>query len=583
MRFLVIVPARGGSKGLPGKNLCELAGISLVGRAIRVAREALGNLLHDVRILVDTDCESIAAEGRRHGAWVPFLRPAELADDATPTIDNVLHAIARIRSMGWPPEWVILLQPTSPLRSASDVRECVELALKTGASVVSVSANDHPAEQTLRLADDGAIHWAWPDARPEARRQALPVGYRPNGAVYVTTASALQEHASFVVENVTRAHVMPPPRSIDVDTQADLDLAAARLTARVAASPLAIGGHTIGQGQRCFVIAEAGVNHDGDVARAHRLVDVAADGGADAVKFQTFEPDKLVSSHAAMAEYQVANTGTRESQAALLRKLVLPRSAYAELEQHARERGLVFMSTPFDETSADFLEELGVPAFKIGSGELTNHRLLSHVARKGKPVLLSTGMADLVEVLDALEVLRASGCSEVGVFHCVTSYPARPEDANLRALETLTAALHVPVGWSDHTEGIAVALAAVARGAVMVEKHVTTDRSLPGPDHKASLSPDEFNAMVRAIREVECSLGDGRKVPRAVELPLIVAARRSVHVARELPQGHMLASADLVVLRPGDGISAARLPALIGRTLARPVSSGHKLKEDDLA
>ncbi len=536
----------------------------------------------DARIVVDTDAENIAAEGRRHGAWVPFLRPPELATDETPIVASALHAVDKISALGWLPDWIVLLQPTSPLRAPEDVRGCLELAFRTGESVVSICPTEHPAEQTLRLEEGDRVRWAWPSARPESRRQDLPRGVRPNGAVYVAKVTSLREERAFFVEGRTRGYLMPPERSIDVDVGHDLTLAQALLRSRSDAPLVRIGSRKVGPGHPCFVIAEAGVNHDGDLQRAHRLVEVAAEAGADAVKFQTFEPDKLVAPDAAMAAYQVTNTGTRQTQAEMLRRLILPRAAHRDLQKHAEDRGLVFLSTPFDEASADFLEELGVPAFKLGSGELTNHRLLAHIARKRKPMLVSTGMADMVEVLDAVDVIGAEGASEVAVFHCVTSYPAHPRDANLRAIETLAAALGVPVGWSDHTEGIAVALAAVARGASLLEKHFTTDRSLPGPDHRASLSPEELVALVRGVRDVEESLGDGRKLPRPVELELIPSSRRSVHATRDLPAGHVLVDEDLEALRPGHGISAARLLPLRGRVLARAIQAGQRLAEADL-
>lgn len=583
MRTLVIVPARGGSRGLPHKNLREVGGVSLVGLAVRCGREALRRLSLEGRVLVDTDSDAIAGEAKRHGGWVPFLRPLELAADATPMVDNVLHACRRLAATEWLPELLLLLQPTSPLREVEHVVACLRAGLEGGGrSVVSVVEQDHPAEQTLRLASDSAMVWAWPDLRPESRRQDLPTGYRPSGAAYVTTVALLEAHRSFFLPGRTIGVVMRREDAIDIDVEADLILAQS-LASQRSVTPVQIGNRVVGPGRPCFIIAEAGVNHDGDVRRAHELVDIAAEAGADAVKFQTFEPEKLAAPSAAMADYQVANTGRTESQADLLRRLVLPKDAHRELQRHADDRGLVFLSTPFDEVSADFLEELGVPAFKIGSGELTNHPLLAHVAAKGRSMLLSTGMADLAEVLEAVEIVSRAGAPGVGVFHCVTSYPASPSDANLRAMDTLRGALRVPVGWSDHTLGIAVSLAAVARGADILEKHFTIDPSLPGPDHKASLSPGELASLVRAAREIELSLGDGRKQARPAEIPQIRAARRSLHAARELPAGHLIAPGDLVALRPGDGLSPALLDSLAGRATVRLVPAGTKLSEDDLA
>jgi len=228
---------------------------------------------------------------------------------------------------------------------------------------------------------------------------------------------------------------------------------------------------------------------------------------------------------------------------------------------------------------ADFLERLGLPAFKVASGELTNHPLLRHVARKGRPMLLSTGMADIVEVAAALEAVEGA---PLALFHCVTNYPASPSDANLRAMGSMRAAFGVPTGWSDHTEGIEISLAAVASGADLIEKHFTLDRNLPGPDHRASLDPRELGALVRGIRAVEASLGDGIKRPRPSELPLVAAARKSLHVARDLAAGHRLVAQDLIALRPGTGISPARLEEMVGRPVRVALRTGVLLAEEHL-
>jgi sialic acid synthase SpsE len=267
----------------------------------------------------------------------------------------------------------------------------------------------------------------------------------------------------------------------------------------------------------------------------------------------------------------------------LLDALVLPREAHPELVLHARERGIEFLSSPFDEGCADFLEELGVVAFKAGSGELTNHSFLRHVARKGRPFLISTGMATMVEVAEALQAVRAAGDPPVALFHCVTNYPAAPEDCNLACMANMRSAFRVPTGWSDHTEGIFMSLAAVALGADLIEKHFTEDRSLPGPDHLASVEPNELGELVRQIRALEAGRGNGIKAPRPAELPLIEAARRSLHSARALPAGHTLSAADFIALRPGTGISPVKLGALLGRRLSVAVQAFEMIEERHLA
>jgi len=343
-----------------------------------------------------------------------------------------------------------------------------------------------------------------------------------------------------------------------------------------------IGGRRLGTDSECFVIAEAGVNHNGDLALAHQLVDVAADAAADAVKFQTFTPERLVAPDAHMAPYQIANVGLEQPQIAMLRRLVLPLDGYRQLRDHTHERGLVFLSTPFDAESADLLESLEVAAFKVPSGELTNLPFLAYLAGKRRPLLISTGMSRLSEVAEAVEVVRANGDPPQALLHCVSDYPAKARDCNLRAMATMRSLFGVPVGWSDHSQGLHVGIAAAALGAALVEKHFTLDRALPGPDHRASLEPPELREFVRAVREVRAALGDGIKRPVLAEQACITATRRSVHAARDLPQGHVLAVTDLVYLRPGNGIPPSRSDDVIGRRLKASVSAGTMLSPLDL-
>jgi N,N'-diacetyllegionaminate synthase len=347
-------------------------------------------------------------------------------------------------------------------------------------------------------------------------------------------------------------------------------------------SPVRVGKFTVGSG-RCFVIAEAGVNHNGDLDLAHRLVDVAADAGADAVKFQAFTPEKLVSATAPKAQYQIATTGPAESQLEMLRQLVLPESAYVELAQHARDLDIEFLCTPFDAENADFLDSLNVPAFKIPSGEVTNHPLLAHVSAKGKPILLSTGMSTLSEVSEAVDAIRRAGPAPIALFHCVSEYPAAAGECNLRAMETMREALQVPVGWSDHTEGISISVAAVAAGAEMLEKHFTLDRNMAGPDHAASLEPAELAEMIRTLRIVESALGAGVKDPAPSETANRTLVRRSLHAARNLEKGTVLSPTDVIALRPGNGFPPSALSRILGRRLLVPLSAGEMLRPDHIA
>jgi N,N'-diacetyllegionaminate synthase len=319
--------------------------------------------------------------------------------------------------------------------------------------------------------------------------------------------------------------------------------------------------------QSAFVISEAGVNHNGSIDLALRLVDAAKASGANAVKFQTFRAQRLASRAAHKAAYQERTTANTESQFQMLQRLELDVTAHRRLMDHCQQVGIQFLSSPFDMESADLLAEMDLPLFKVPSGEITNLPFLKHIARKGKPMIVSTGMSTLGEVEEAVNVLRDAGATQLTLLHCVTEYPAPYNEINLRAMQTLKTAFGLPVGYSDHTPGIEIAVAAVALGAEVIEKHLTLDRALPGPDHHASLEPAEFAQMVSSIRHVEQSLGNGIKVPVPCEVPNIAVARKSIVAARGLAAGRTLVAADLEIKRPGNGLAPKFLPALIGRTL----------------
>lgn len=584
MKVLCVIPARGGSKGIPGKNLRHVGGASLVGRAVFTAREfARLASLTDAVVLVDTDSPDVAREALAWGASVPFLRPADLARDETSTVDSTVGLLERLRSSGQQFDALVLLQPTSPLRTAEDVMSCWTVFLRHGATrpVTSIAAEDHPSDLALALGRDGSISWLRRGGDGPLRRQDQTSAYRLTGAVYITTPSSLQADRAFVVPDRTAGVELPAQRSVDIDRPEDLT-AADGLAAATRTHAVRFAQVVIGSGERCFIIAEAGVNHNGDPKLAHRLIDVALEAGADAVKFQIFEPGALVSDSAPKARYQLATTAPEQSQREMLDALTLPLPVFRELTRHAADSGILFLATPFDDHSADFLDELGCPALKVSSGEVTNHRFLAKLAKKGKPLLLSTGMSTMAEVSAAVSVVRNNGNPPLALFHCVTNYPAAAADCNLAAMRSMRSMFGVPVGWSDHTEGLAVTVAAVALGAEMVEKHFTLDRSLPGPDHAASLDPGELRALITAVREAEVSRGSGVKAPAASELPNLEVVRRSMHAARELPAGHSLAPADLVALRPGGGVSPADEWKILGRPLRRALRAGERLEEADV-
>ena len=343
-----------------------------------------------------------------------------------------------------------------------------------------------------------------------------------------------------------------------------------------------IAGRKIGVGSPCFVIAEAGVNHNGDVKLAHRLVEAAHEAGADAVKFQTFSADTLATAAAEKAGYQNAATGAG-SQRDMLRTLELHRTDFESLRDHSRDLGLIFLSSAFDETNVDVLHDLGVQAFKIPSGELTNTPLLRHIARKGRPVILSTGMATMDEVGDALTLLEDGGADGIVILHCVSAYPATDSDINLRAMKTLAKTFQRPVGLSDHSVGTAIAIGACALSACMIEKHLTLDRNMLGPDHRASLEPAEFAEMASAIRRVEIALGDGRKEPKEAERETASVARKSLHARTDLPAGAVIVRDNIVIARPQTGLPPFMFDQILGRVLRRAIPAGQPIRMDDIA
>ena len=341
---------------------------------------------------------------------------------------------------------------------------------------------------------------------------------------------------------------------------------------------------------KTFIIAEAGVNHNGDEELALQLVDTAASCGADAVKFQTFSADKLVRPGAAKAEYQQRATGAGD-QHAMLKALEMSEALHHRIVARCAAAGIEFMSTPFDAEAADFLLGLGMRRIKVPSGELTNDPFLAFLAAKGVPLIVSTGMATLAEIVHAVEVIdaarRSAGHTEpmseiVTILHCTSNYPAQCADVNLRAMRSIAEATNLPVGYSDHTLGLAVSTGAVALGACVIEKHFTLDANMPGPDHKASLTPEELSSLVRQIRDVEQAMGSAIKAPTASELPIRELVRRSVTLRRDVAAGGVLSTDDLVLLRPGDGIAPSELVKVPGRVVRRSMAAGTTLQWQDV-
>ena len=327
---------------------------------------------------------------------------------------------------------------------------------------------------------------------------------------------------------------------------------------------------------RCLVIAEAGVNHNGDIELAKRLVDAAYYAGADYIKFQTFKTDNLVTVKARKAEYQERQTSSGESQYFMLKRLELSYQNFILLNDYCRAKGISFLSTPFDKESIEFLDKLGMVVWKIPSGEVTNYPYLVKIAETHKPIIMSTGMCTLDDVNSAIQVLNSHGCGPITLLHCTTEYPTPYSEVNLKAMETLRSRFNLPVGYSDHTQGIVIPIAAVAMGAVVLEKHFTLNRTMEGPDHKASLDPGELKAMVEAIRCVEVSLGDGVKNPTDSERRNMVIARKSIVALKPIREGERFTTENITTKRPGSGITPMQWNEVIGQFAKR------SFEEDEL-
>lgn len=341
-----------------------------------------------------------------------------------------------------------------------------------------------------------------------------------------------------------------------------------------------IGTRYVGDGEPCFIIAEAGVNHNGDVTLAKKLIDIAYDSGADAVKFQTFRAEDIVTKTAEKAKYQKKATNSSESQYEMIKKLELTRNDFKDLADYALKKGIVFLSSPFDKDSVDLLDDIGVTAYKVASGEITNFPLLTYIAKKGKPIILSTGMATLGEIDDAIKHIVNQDNTNIVLLHCITNYPAKIETSNLRVIQTLNCTFKVPVGFSDHTIGINASVAAVALGARIIEKHFTVDKFLSGPDHKASLEPQKLKEMIKAIRDIELALGNGIKRPIKEEQEIKKIVSRSIVARVVIPVGTIITQDMLTVKRPGVGISPKHIDLIIGRKAKKSIDNDELIAWD---
>jgi sialic acid synthase SpsE/CMP-N-acetylneuraminic acid synthetase len=551
------ITARGGSKGISRKNIVDLAGRPLIAYTIEQALQSK----HLDGVYVSSDDDEIKATSASYGASI-IDRPAELAADDSTSIDVLKHAVRYLdEKRGRRTANVVLLQPTTPLRRVEDIDQAIALFFTQAAdAVVSVvraphSYNPYWAKEIV----DGRLVMMFEEGVRSTRRQDLPEVFWHNGQIYITTSDHLFRHGDWY-QGDCRPYLCPEETFLNIDTAAELKIAEGRIydqrARRVEGMAFNIGGRLVGHAQPCFIIAEAGVNHNGDMSLAAGLIDAAADAGTDAIKFQYFDPENVVTAATPMADYQKANLGGGQGQLEMLSKLVLSDADLGNLKDYAEKKGLLFLCTSHSGINEYAkLDELGVPAHKVGSGDLLNLPVLKYLARSHKPVILGTGMATMEEVNQAHRFLVRNGNDQVIFLHCTTEYPCSFEDVNMNAMASMKRQLECPVGYSDHSLGIEVPLMAVSLGACVVEKHVTLDNTLPGPDHRASILPSALKAMVSKIRTIESARGRSPKRPSSSELKTARVARKSLVYNHDLDAGTVITAEDIAVKRPGTGLS----------------------------
>lgn len=578
-KALAIVVGRGGSKGIPGKNARVVGGLPMVCHAIEhaLAARRVG------RIIVSTDGDTIAAAAAamNEPRVTVLRRPPELASDAAPVAAAVLHAWMEL-GRGEPV--VVVLYANVPLRPAGLIDRAIQTLEATGADSVQsyVPVGKHHPFWTVTLDASGRVA-PFADNSVD-RRQDLPALSLPDGGVIAVTAASLERSASdphphAFLGRDRRGMLTLPGEVVDVDDPADLRLAEALLAARrPCAAPVRIGHRLIAPGEPPYVIAELGVNHDGDRGRALELVDAAASAGAEAIKLQWFEARTLLSREARLAEYQAA-AGAADP-VSMLRALELGRDDFSAVVDAAHAAGLHAIVTIFSLEHVAPSLDIPFDAIKTASPDVVNRPLLEALAATGRALLVSTGAASAEEVAAAASWL---GDAPHVFLHCVSAYPVPDAFAALAGRAALEKITPRALGYSDHTTALDTGALAVAAGAVVLEKHLTLDPTSPGPDHAASLSGGDFARYVAAARRAWTMLGPPAKRVLPIELEVREASRQSLTAARDLPPGKVLAAADIAIKRPGTGIAPSRLAEIVGRRLRRAVAADALLREDDLA
>lgn len=579
-----VIPARGGSKGITRKNIREVAGKPLIAYSIE---QALRSRYLD-GVFVSTEDDEIGRVARSYGAAI-IHRPLSLAEDDSSSMDVLKHAVLFLDDrLGRRVENVVLLQATTPFRRVGDIDGAIKLFFDQEAdSVVSVIQAPHSYNPCwAKEIVDGKLRLVSGKGGVFNRRQDLPVIYWHNGQIYMIRRDHLFAHGDWY-EGTCLPYLCPEETFVNIDHPWEMKIAEELIYAerleRTKKISIKIGDRQIGHSERCFIIAEAGVNHNGRMDLARALVDAAAETGVDAVKFQFFDPRNVATAFTPMAPYQRVNMGGEESQQVMLQGLALSEENIRSLKQYTEEKGLIFLCTSHSGIREyEKLDAMGVLAHKVGSGDLLNLPVLRYLAGTGRPLIMGTGMATMEEVKEVHRFLRQNGNQEAVFLHCTTDYPCDFSEVNMNAMISMRRDLECPVGYSDHTLGTEIPVMAASLGACVIEKHFTLDRTLQGPDHRASALPWELKEMVSAIRNLERAKGDSEKRPTASEREISKMARKSLVYGNNLRAGTILQEGDIGVKRPGTGMSPLRYYQVLGRRVKRAVSRDELLSEHDL-
>jgi len=584
MNIVAIIPARGGSKSIPRKNVKELFGKPLISYPITLAK----SIPAINKVVVSTDDLEIADIAKICGAEVPFIRPSELAQDETPTLPVLQHCVNYLeKNDGYKADIIILLYPTSPFLKKERIEESIELIKEKGYnSVIGVEKDWGRFWRYDNKADKNLVFYPY----DRVNRQYYEPLCRETGAVYISDYETIMKKDKIVDEKNIGFVFMTPEENIDIDTPHDWEKAESRLSGEI--KPFTIetprGPRTIGPDHPCFIIAEMSSNHNQDFDKAVSIVKAAATAGADAIKLQTYTPDSLTMD--SDKEYFLVGGEDNpdcwkgNSLYKLYQKSYTPREWHPKLKKIAEDLGLVFFSTPFSENDVDFLEDLGVPFYKVASYEVTHIPLIKKIANTGKPVIMSVGFSSLEEINLAVSTLRENGTKDIVLLHCVTSYSSepKPEYTNLRTMIDIKQRFKVISGFSDNNAGIEIPLQAALMGASVIEKHIVDDDPKDSLDGNFSVNPRELKEFVEAVRKAEKTIGTINYGVQTSQEAYNKRFRRSIFITKDLARGDTFTEENIKILRPEFGIAPKYYDEILGKKSNSDLDRGEPLKWENV-